>query len=105
PQVAVHHVVDRIVAHVAHVQLAGRVRQHRAGVVLALRETWVVLDGFIGVDRLPVCLGGLFDFGGTIFILHDLLRTNFGGGAEHYTGSSCTAAKRRQRRIFGSFVG
>jgi len=61
----------------AHVQLAGWVRQHRAGVVFTLRETRVVLDGFVGVDRLPVRLGGLFNFGWTIFILHDVLRKKF----------------------------
>ena len=44
-------------------QLAGRVRQHRAGVILAFWETRIVFDRFIGVDRLPVGLGGLFDFG------------------------------------------
>ena len=33
-QLPVHHVVDRVVAHVTHVQHAGRVRQHRHAVVL-----------------------------------------------------------------------
>ncbi|KAF1858399.1 hypothetical protein Lal_00014910 [Lupinus albus] len=78
PQVAVHHVIDRIVAHVTHVQLARRIGQHRAGVVLAFRETRIVLDGLIGVDRFPVGLRGLFDFGWTIFFLHDVLRTERG---------------------------
>ncbi len=73
-QVAVHHIIDRIVAHVAHVQFARRVRQHRASVVLAFGETRVVFDGFISVNRLPVGLGGFFNVGGTIFILHDGVR-------------------------------
>ena len=47
--VAGEHVVDRVITHMAHVQLARRIRQHRAGVVLAFREARIVLDDGVGV--------------------------------------------------------
>ena len=61
PQVPVHHVVDRVVAHVPHVQVAGGVRQHRHAVELRpLRR----LDGAIDVGGPPLALDGGFDLGG-----------------------------------------
>ena len=53
PEGAHQHVVDRVVTYMAHVQLAGRIRQHRAGVVLAFREAWIVFDDRVGVGRRP----------------------------------------------------
>ena len=74
PQMTGQHVVDRVVAHMPHVQLAGGVGQHRAGVVLALGESGVVLDGAIGLGGRPVSLSLGFDFGRKIAILHRIGR-------------------------------
>ena len=57
-QLARQHVVDRVVAHVAHVQPAARVRQHRAGVELGPAR---VLDDAIGVGGAPCALRELLD--------------------------------------------
>ncbi len=64
PQVPVHHVVDRVVAHVSHVQLARRVREHRDAVVLAAGEARIVLAGAVDVARIPAVARGGFDCGG-----------------------------------------
>jgi len=63
-QLARQHVVDGVVAHVAHVQLAAGVGQHRAGVVLGLgRALGVerVCMHAVGVAGLPMRLGGALD--------------------------------------------
>jgi hypothetical protein len=70
PQIAVHHVIDRVVAHVAHVQLARRIRQHRDAVELGL------VGGFrrlIGVAGAPLPLRGGFDVGGNVFFVHGVM--------------------------------
>ena len=69
-QVAIQNVVDRVIAHMTHVQLAGGVGQHRTGVVLALRKARIVFDGAIGVGGRPVLLHRGFDLGGKVTFLH-----------------------------------
>ena len=64
PQLPGHHVVDRVIAHVPHVQPAGRVGQHRDAVELALGEARVVLAGAVRVGGVPVRPGGGFEFSG-----------------------------------------
>ena len=73
-KVSHHDVVDRVIAHMAHVQLARRVGQHRAGVeffLLAALCIGCALDRFVGVGAAPVFLGRLFDLGRAVFFLHD----------------------------------
>ncbi len=73
-QLTRHHVVDGVVAHVAHVQLARRVRQHRTGVELRLVRAVGgarVFGHAVGILCLPVLLRLLFDLGRGIFVLHD----------------------------------
>ena len=63
PQDAVHHVIQRVVAHVPHVQLAARVRQHRADIELGLgpaARILRVLDRAIRLPARPVSLCGSF---------------------------------------------
>ena len=72
-QVAHHHIVDRVITHMAHVQLAGRVGQHRASVEFFL---WIavrvgrVFGDFVGIDGAPVGLRIFFDVGGMVGWLH-----------------------------------
>jgi hypothetical protein len=61
------HVADRVVAHVAHVQLARRIREHRQAVVLGPAG---VLDGAVGVGRGPGLLGATFHVGGAVLGVH-----------------------------------
>ena len=67
-QAARDHVVDGVVAHMPHVQLAAGVRQHGAGVVLGAAAVFAHAPGLAG---LPVRLGGLFNLGGVVTVLHD----------------------------------
>ena len=72
-QVPRHHVVDRVVTNVPHVQLSAGIRQHRAGVELGFgRAVHVggVLGDAIGVARIPVGVGGCLDDGGLVAFLH-----------------------------------
>ncbi len=66
-QLAREHVVDGVVAHVAHVQLAAGVGQHRAGVVFGLAGVFV---NAVGVGGAPVGLGRLLHGLGKVFFLH-----------------------------------
>jgi hypothetical protein len=66
-QLAREHVVDGVVAHMAHVQLAAGVGQHGAGVVLGLGR---VLGDAVGVGGLPVGVGGALDGQVVEFFLH-----------------------------------
>ncbi len=66
-QLAREHVVDRVVAHMAHVQLAARVGQHRARVELLAAG---VFDHAVGIGGAPVRLGGGFDLGGDVLFIH-----------------------------------
>ncbi len=43
--VAADHIADRVVAHMAHVQRAGRIRQHRQAIKLRLRGIFLRLEG------------------------------------------------------------
>ena len=52
---AADHVADGVVAHMAHVQRAGRIRQHRQAVELGLAG---LFGHFIGALRVPVLLRG-----------------------------------------------
>ena len=60
-QVPVHHVVDRVVAHVPHVQVARRVRQHRHAIELGARRRSPPRDRR---RVLPLALDVGFDLGG-----------------------------------------
>ncbi len=66
-QLAREHVVDGVVAHMPHVQLAAGVGQHRAGVELLLAR---VLDDAVGIARAPVLLRDAFDLGGDVLWVH-----------------------------------
>ncbi len=66
-QVARHHVVDGVVAHVPHVQLARRVRKHRARVELALPR---VFGHPVRVARGPVRARIGLHFGRNISFIH-----------------------------------
>src|SRR5690606_22697381 len=72
-QLAGHHVVDGVVAHVTHVELAAGVGQHRAGVELglgrAVRESGVFGDA-VDVALAPVGLGFGFDLVRDVAFLH-----------------------------------
>ncbi len=72
-QLAGHHVVDGVVAHVTHVELAAGVGQHRAGVELglgrAVRKGGVFGDA-VDVARAPVGLGFGFDLVREVAFLH-----------------------------------
>ena len=72
-QVARQHVVDGVVAHMAHVQLAAGVGQHRTGVVLLLGAPafiFGVFDYAVGVGLVPGGLRGALDLGVVVFVLH-----------------------------------
>jgi len=65
--VARDHVADGVVAHVAHVQLAAGVREHRQAVVGFL--AWLFTD-FKGLLLIPERLGGGFDLTWLILFVH-----------------------------------
>ena len=72
-QMARQHVVDGVVAHMAHVQLAAGVGQHRTGVVLLLEVAvfiFGVLDHAVGIGLGPGGLRGALDLGVVVFVLH-----------------------------------
>mmetsp|Transcript_14221 Transcript_14221/g.38965 ORF Transcript_14221/g.38965 Transcript_14221/m.38965 type:complete len:879 (+) Transcript_14221:447-3083(+) len=62
-QLAGQHVVDRVVAHMAHVQLARGIGQHGAGVEMRLAG---VLGDAVGIALGPVGTGGGFDLVGLV---------------------------------------
>ena len=66
-QVAREHVVDGVVAHMAHVQLATRVGQHGAGVELFLGR---VFADTVGIAGSPVALGRLLYGDMLVFFVH-----------------------------------
>ena len=61
------HVADRVVAHVAHVQSPGRVREHGQAVVLRPRR---ILGGEKRAGAIPVGLGGGLDGRGVVAFFH-----------------------------------
>ncbi|MCY1497244.1 hypothetical protein D9M68_312040 [compost metagenome] len=65
--VAADHVADGVVAHVAHVQLAARVGEHRQAVELVLAVGFLDAEGVVFV---PVFLGLGFDFEGLVLLVH-----------------------------------
>ena len=72
-QMACEHVVDGVVAHMAHVQLAAGVGQHRTGVILLLGATvfiFGVFDYAVGIGLGPGGLRGALDLGVVVFVLH-----------------------------------
>ena len=75
-QIARQHVVDGVVAHVAHVQLAAGVRQHGAGVKLRLGRVFHHTVGIAPIPQglCPMRAGGLFDCVGEVLVLHGVLR-------------------------------
>ena len=84
-QVAREHVVDRVVAHVAHVQLAAGIRQHRAGVVLLAAR---VLGDAVGIGGAPLRLGSGLDVAGFVAGIH-------GGSARARLGAAGNAGLSR----------
>ena len=67
------HVIDGVVAHMAHVQLAAGVGQHGAGVILLLGATafiFGVFDHAVGIGVGPGGLRGALDLGMVVFVLH-----------------------------------
>ncbi|MNQ76698.1 hypothetical protein D3C85_915450 [compost metagenome] len=69
--VAGDHVTDGVVAHVAHVQLAARVGEHRQAIEGVLAGLLTHFKGFV---RVPVGLRGGFDFAGLILFVHGYWR-------------------------------
>ena len=67
PLVAGNHIPDRIVAHVAHVQLATWIGEHRQTVVLFPAGNFA---DFKGGGFLPVLLDDSFYFTGVILVFH-----------------------------------
>ena len=63
-QLAGQHVVDGVVAHVAHVQLAAGVGQHGASIILWFRLALCVhrtLGHAVGISRCPMAVRGFFN--------------------------------------------
>ena len=65
--VARQHVADGVVAHVAHVQLARRIGEHRQAVVFGAIG---IVGSTVDLAGRPVRLRGAFDFRGKVFFLH-----------------------------------
>ncbi|MCY1184915.1 hypothetical protein D9M73_256480 [compost metagenome] len=65
--VAADHVADGVVAHVAHVQLAARVGEHRQAVELVLAGDFLDAEGVVFVPEL---LGLGFDFERLVLLVH-----------------------------------
>jgi hypothetical protein len=82
-------VADRVVAHVAHVQRAGRIRQHRQAVELRLGRVFLDLER---VRRAPVGLRGGLDGLRVVGLRFVVFLDRHGLGA-----ASCHAGKRRNR--------
>jgi hypothetical protein len=94
-QLARQHVVDGVVAHMAHVQLAAGVGQHRAGVELRLAG---ILGDAVGVARRSQwALGRGFDLGGGVFLVHPAIVGSAAGNVEPARGhcARCGAAGPR----------
>ncbi len=89
--VAADDVADGVVAHVAHVQRAGRVRQHRQAIEL---RSAVVLDDFVRVLGIPVLLRRRFHRLRAIPRSGDVLGSVLAGGVRvlgvlHDSGAVC----------------
>ncbi len=69
--VAGDHVADGVVAHVAHVQLAAGVGEHRQAIEGVLAGLFAHFKGFL---RIPVGLRGGFDLAGLILFVHGYWR-------------------------------
>ena len=67
-QLTRQHVVDGVVAHMAHVQLAAGVRQHGASVVFFAAG---VFADAVGVKGVPVALRAALYVEGAVFVLHE----------------------------------
>ena len=67
PQMTGQHVVDGVVAHVPHVQLAAGVGQHGAGVELLLAR---VFGHAVDITRVPIGMGRGFHLGGDVLFIH-----------------------------------
>ncbi|MNQ61793.1 hypothetical protein D3C85_761140 [compost metagenome] len=74
--VAGDHVTDGVVAHVAHVQLAARVGEHRQAIEGVLAGLFTYFKGLV---RVPVGLRGGFDFAGLILFVHGSAGLEKGG--------------------------
>ena len=66
-QLAREHVIDGVVAHVAHVQLARGVGQHGTGIELFLVA---VLYDTVGISGGPVVVRSALDLNVVVFVLH-----------------------------------
>ena len=69
--VAADYVTDGVVTHMAHVQLAARVGEHRQAVEGLLARLFAHYKGFL---RVPMGLRGGFDFTGRVLFLHGYRR-------------------------------
>ena len=72
-QMAREHVVDGVVAHMAHMQLAAGVGQHRTGVVLLLGVAvfiFGVFDHAVGIGLGPGGLRSALHLSMVVFVLH-----------------------------------
>ena len=69
--VAGDHVTDGVVAHVAHVQLAARVGEHRQAIEGVLARLFTHDKGFL---RVPLGLRGGFDITGRVLFVHGFWR-------------------------------
>ena len=69
-QVARQHVVDGVVAHMAHVQLAAGVRQHGAGIELLLAG---LFGHTVGVAGGPMVVRGALNLNVVVLFLHGIL--------------------------------
>ena len=66
-QMARQHIVDGVVAHMAHVQFAAGVGQHGAGVILLFGS---VFGHAVNLTRRPLALRQLFNFNVLVLVLH-----------------------------------
>ncbi|MDT4854471.1 hypothetical protein FQZ97_887750 [compost metagenome] len=96
-QVAREHVVDGVVAHMAHVQLAAGVGQHGAGVELLLAG---LLGHAVGVVGVPVGVRGALDVFVLIGRLHETAGQLPGGrGCVSQRGPASVARKDGPGRV------
>ena len=99
--VAADHVADGVVAHVAHVQAAARVGEHRQAIELFLARL------FAGLERLrllPVLLGLLFYLFGTIVIFHGARLSGGRISRGHRIHDRRAGRQRRGWRVCGAWV-
>jgi len=90
-QLAREHVVDGVVAYMAHVQLATGVGQHRAGIKLRAAR---VFDDAVSVGSAPGRLRGTLDFVGFEVGIHGVAPRAEGTGIDYRKGPPFGAPRR-----------